>query len=101
MNAERRRFGLDTNILIYTIEAGASEKGRRAELIVRRAVATRRCVLAVQNIGEFHAACVRKRRTARDAAAARAGDFGRWPRPWTRRIWPWPRRLGIPPTNQH
>ncbi len=77
MSAERRRFGLDTNILIYAIEAGASEKGRRAELIVRRAVATRRCVLSLQNIGEFNAACVRKRRAAPEAAAARAGDFGR------------------------
>lgn len=77
MSAERRRFGLDTNILIYAIEAGASEKGRRAELIVRRAVATRRCVLSLQNIGEFYSACVRKRRAAPEAAAARAGDFGR------------------------
>lgn len=77
MSAERRRSGLDTNILIHAIEAGASEKGRRAELIVRRAVATRRCVLSLQTIGEFYAACVRKRRAAPEAAAARAGDFGR------------------------
>lgn len=46
MSAERRRFGLDTDILIYATETGAGEKGRRAELIVRRAVATRRRVLA-------------------------------------------------------
>lgn len=77
MSADRRRFGLDTNVLIYAVEAGASEKGRRAELVVRRAVATRRCVLALQNIGEFYAACVGKRRAPPAAAASRADDFGR------------------------
>jgi predicted nucleic acid-binding protein len=57
--------------------AGGGEKCRRAELIVRRAVATRRCVLSLQNIGEFYAACVRKRHAPPEAAAARASDFGR------------------------
>ena len=43
---------------------------------MRRAVATRRCVLTVQNIGEFYAACVRKRHAAPAAAAVRAAGFG-------------------------
>jgi predicted nucleic acid-binding protein len=77
MSADRRRFGLDTNILVYAVEAGGGEKCRRAETIVRRAVATRRCVLALQNIGEFYTACVRKRRGSPEAVASRAGDFGR------------------------
>jgi predicted nucleic acid-binding protein len=77
MGAERPRFGLDTNILIYAIEADAGEKGRRAEAILRRSVATRRCVLALQNLGEFYAACVRKRMGAPAAVAARADDLAR------------------------
>ena len=76
MSADRRRFGLDTNILIYAVEAGGGEKAVRAEAIVRRAVATRRCVLTVQNIGEFYAACVRKRHATPAAAAARAAGYG-------------------------
>jgi predicted nucleic acid-binding protein len=77
MGADHRRFGLDTRILVYAVEAGDGEKARRAEAIVRRAVATRRCVLSLQNIGEFYAACVRKRRAPPEAAAAKAADFGR------------------------
>lgn len=76
MSAELRRFGLDTNVLIYAIEAGGGEKAVRAEAIVRRAVATRRCLLTVQNIGEFHAACVRRRHAPPQAAATRAAGFG-------------------------
>ena len=76
MSADRRRFGLDTNILVYAVEAGSGEKARRAEAIVRRAVATRRCALSLQNIGEFYASCVRKRRAPPEAAAAKAADFG-------------------------
>jgi predicted nucleic acid-binding protein len=77
MSADHRRFGLDTSILVYAVEAGGGEKARRAEAIVRRAVATRRCVLSLQNIGEFYATCVRKRRAPPEAAAAKAADFGR------------------------
>jgi predicted nucleic acid-binding protein len=76
MSAERRRFGLDTNVLIYAVEAGGGERAARADAIVRRAVATRRCVLTVQNIGELYAACVRMRHASPDAAAARAAGFG-------------------------
>ena len=77
MSAERPRFGLDTNILIYAVEADAGEKGRRAEEVVRRAVATRRCMLTLQNLGEFYAACVRKRMGEPGTVAARADDLAR------------------------
>lgn len=76
MSVERRRFGLDTNVLIYAVEAGGADKAQRAEWVVRRAVATRRCILTVQNIGEFYAACVRKRHASPPAAATRAAGFG-------------------------
>ena len=75
MGVDRRRFGLDTNVLIYAVEAGGGAKARQAEAMVRQAVATRRCVLAIQNIGKFYAACVRKRHAAPAAAAARAADL--------------------------
>ena len=76
MNAEQRRFGLDTNVLIHAVEAGGADRTQRAERIVRRAVATRRCILTVQNIGEFYADCVRKRHASPSAAAVRAAGFG-------------------------
>ena len=76
MNAKQQRFGLDTNVLIYAIDASGGEKSRRADAIVRRAVVSRRCILAVQNLGEFYATCVRKRDASPRAAAAKAADFG-------------------------
>jgi predicted nucleic acid-binding protein len=68
MSADRRRFGLDTNVLIHAIEAGGGAKRRRAELIVRRAVATRRCVLSLP---------ARASATPRPSRRRRAADFGR------------------------
>jgi predicted nucleic acid-binding protein len=76
MTAEGRRFGLDTNILVYAVETGGREKARTAEMIVRRAVATRRCLLSLQNIGEFYHVCARKRHAPPEAAARRAADYG-------------------------
>lgn len=75
MSGERPRFALDTNILIYAVDAKAGAKSDRAELIVRRAVESRRCVLAFQSIGEFYSAVVRKRLVAPEAAARRASRY--------------------------
>ena len=75
MTADARRFGLDTHILVSAVEASGGEKARRADAIVRSAVATRRCVLSLQNIGEFYHVCVRKRRASPDAASQRAIDY--------------------------
>jgi predicted nucleic acid-binding protein len=77
MTADARRFGLDTNVLVYAIEAGGSDRTERAEQIVRRAVASRRCILSLQNIGEFYHVCARKRHAPPDAAARRAADYSR------------------------
>jgi predicted nucleic acid-binding protein len=70
MSGERRaRFGLDTNVLVYAVDRDAGEKSDRAETIVRRAARTRRCVLSLQNVGEFYNAVTRKRLApAADAA---------------------------------
>jgi predicted nucleic acid-binding protein len=75
MTTDAKRFGLDTNVLVYAVEVDGGEKARRAELIVRRAAATRRCVLTLQNIGEFYHACARKRRAPPAAAARRAAEY--------------------------
>ena len=77
MTASDRLFGLDTNILVYAIDAGGGDRGNRAEMIVRRAVATRRCILSLQTIGEFYFVCTRKRKASSDAAARRADDYSR------------------------
>jgi predicted nucleic acid-binding protein len=69
------RFGLDTNILVYAVDLEVSDKSRRAELIVRRAAASGRCVLSLQNIGEFYHVCARKRRAPPQAAAHHAADY--------------------------
>jgi predicted nucleic acid-binding protein len=76
MTARVGRFGLDSNILVYAVEADAGEKGERAALIVRRAIATRRCVLTLQNIGEFYHVCARTRKAPAEAVARRAADYG-------------------------
>ncbi len=76
MTTDAGRFGLDSNVLVYAVEAGGGEKARRAELIVRRAVATRRCVLTLQTIGEFYYVCAHKRRAPSEAAARRAAEYG-------------------------
>ena len=75
MTADSRRFGLDSNILVYAVEADAGERGRRSSLIIQRAVATRRCVLTLQNIGEFYHVCARERKAPSEAVARRAADY--------------------------
>jgi predicted nucleic acid-binding protein len=67
-----RRFGLDSNILVYAIDATAGERQRRAAEIVRLAAATNRCRLALQNLGEFYHVATRKGHLAPAAAAVRA-----------------------------
>lgn len=59
MNAER--FALDTNVLVYAIDNQSGDKQARARAIIGQAVVSRRCVLAVQNVGEFYAATQRRR----------------------------------------
>lgn len=77
MTADRRRFGLDTNILVYAVDPAGGERTARAELVIQRPVATRRCVLTLQNIGEFYHVSARKRRASPEAAARRAVGYGR------------------------
>ena len=56
----RRRFTLDTNILVYAVDRDAGERHRRSIELVGRA-AQRDCVLTVQALAEFFHAATRKR----------------------------------------
>jgi predicted nucleic acid-binding protein len=69
------RFGLDSNILVYAADIRDPARRQRARLVVARAARTRRCLLALQSIGEFFHASTRKRLVGRDEAAARAADY--------------------------
>jgi predicted nucleic acid-binding protein len=53
-------FALDSNILIYVVDDDAAEKQDRAREVFRRAVVSKRCVLSVQNVGEFYTVAIRK-----------------------------------------
>lgn len=75
MSADQARFGLDTNILIYAVDARDASKTVRAGMIISRAAETRRCVLTLQNIGEFYHAVSRKRLGRPEQAARRAIRF--------------------------
>lgn len=75
MSGDRPRFGLDTNVLVYAVDKDAGAKSDRAEMVVRRAALTRRCVLSLQNIGEFYNALARKRLTSTADAARRATRY--------------------------
>lgn len=57
-------FGLDTNILVYTVSPDDPRRQRRALDVVARAAQSGRCVLAVQNITEFVNVATRRRRGA-------------------------------------
>lgn len=69
MSAER--FTLDTNILIYAIDAHAGAKQSLAIQILRASV-TRDCPLALQVVGEFFAASTAKLKLDPKDAGTRA-----------------------------
>ena len=71
MTAER--FGLDTNVLVYLVDGRDPVRQARAREVVERAVLTGRCILSVQNLGEFFVVAVRKG-LATPAAAQQAVD---------------------------
>lgn len=72
MSAER--FTLDTNILIYAVDA---REGRKRELATRiiETAASLDCPLALQAIGEFYAAATVKLKLGPKDAAARAAQL--------------------------
>lgn len=72
MSAER--FTLDTNILVYAVDAREGRKREFAAQIIE-AAATRDCPLALQVVGEFYAAASAKLKLPATDAAARAAQL--------------------------
>ena len=68
------RFTLDTNILIYAVDARDGRKREIASRIVE-AAALLDCPLALQVVGEFYAAATTKLKLGARDAAGRAGQL--------------------------
>ena len=68
----KRRFSLDTNILVYAVDRDSGERHDRSRVLLGRA-ARRDCVLTVQALAEFFHATTRKNLLP----VARAGAFVR------------------------
>ena len=69
MNAER--FTLDTNILVYAVDAREGRKRELARRIIEAAIGLD-CPLALQVVGEFYVAAAAKLKLDAKDAAARA-----------------------------
>ncbi len=72
--ASDKRFTLDTNILIYSIDSQAGVRQRMARQVIDLAL-RRDCWLTLQAVSEFYAAATRKGRMPNAEAAAQAGDW--------------------------
>ena len=67
------RFFLDTNILVYTFDAKAPEKAKRAAQLVRRAADTGEGIISYQVVQEFFS--VAFRRFAQPMSVAEAEQY--------------------------
>ncbi len=72
MSAER--ITLDSNILIYAIDADAGERHTRAIDVVDRSV-ERDCLLTLQALSEFYFVATRKGKMPQEDAAAQIEDW--------------------------
>ncbi|HYN46064.1 MAG TPA: PIN domain-containing protein [Allosphingosinicella sp.] len=68
------RFTLDSNVLVYAVDAGAGERHAFAAEVLARA-ATSDAILTTQAVGEFLSVVRRKNPSAFSAAL---GEVGRW-----------------------
>jgi predicted nucleic acid-binding protein len=68
------RFTLDTNILVYSVDAEADVRREIAGEIIERAVVGN-CWLTLQAVSEVYAAVTRKRVIPRDRAASLANSW--------------------------
>jgi predicted nucleic acid-binding protein len=72
--ADRLRFTLDTNLLIYSVDADAGARHALALQIVDKAPDVD-CWLTLQSLSEFYAAVTRKRIMPAPEAAAQVTDW--------------------------
>jgi len=54
------RFFLDTNVFVYSFDAGAPAKARRARELIGQAVATRKGIVSYQVVQEFFNVALRR-----------------------------------------
>lgn len=74
MNGDDQRFTLDTNILVYAIDAAAGTRHTLSQQIIQRAVHFD-CWLTLQAVSEFYAAVTRKGIVPVRDAVAQANDW--------------------------
>ena len=74
MTARDERLALDANILVYSVDAKAGEKRRRARKILER-LAGSGTVIALQALAEFYASVTRKSIVQGPYAAARIVEW--------------------------
>ncbi len=74
MSADSERFTLDTNLLVYSVDATAGVRHQLAIEIVDRAT-ERDCCLTLQALSEFYAAVTRKGMVPAAEAAAQAENW--------------------------
>jgi predicted nucleic acid-binding protein len=73
MSAER--VTLDTNILIYSVDADAGGRQSQARELVRRTARHYDAFLTLQTLSEFFAAVTRKEKLSPSEAAAQVADY--------------------------
>ena len=69
------RFSLDSNVLVYAVNASSPDRHRRAVDIVKASI-RRDCVLTLQALVEFYHAATRKRYMSPRDAAAKVEELG-------------------------
>ena len=69
-----KRISIDTNILVYSIDADASDRHERSKQLVDEAV-DKNCVLTLQALSEFYWAVTRKGKMPHDDAQAQVADW--------------------------
>lgn len=71
------RITLDANVLFYTVDADAGDRGDKAREILRRAALSYDCFLSLQTLGELFASTTRKGKLTAAEAAAHLEDLQR------------------------
>ena len=73
MSAER--VTLDTNVLIYSVDADAGDRQERAREVVRRAARHHDCFLSLQTLCELFAAATRKGKMTTSEAGDQVTEY--------------------------
>lgn len=74
-SSSAERFGLDSNVLVYLVDAREPARQARAREVVELAAHSRRCVLSTQNLGEFFNVVTRKGLASAEVAQRNAHEF--------------------------